>query len=314
MVATLLASSLAVTAKRPVVVAYVPNWIDLTSFAQTIDYDKVTHLNVAFENPVDADGNMSFKESDRDLIEAGHRHGVKVLVSMGGGGAPSDKELSDRFTDLLGEAKREGFAKKLAEYVVAHKFDGLDVDLEGPNIDANYGAFIDVLAREMKKRRKLLTAAVSKGYGGDRVPESALKQFDLTNIMAYDGTGTWAPDRPGQHSSMEMAMESADYWIGRGLDRGKAVLGVPFYGYGFGEAFRTYGYTYAEILGQYPGAEALDQIGNTIWYNGIPTIQAKANYVREQRLAGVMIWSLDGDVKDERSLLTALDSALRRKP
>jgi hypothetical protein len=92
------------------------------------------------------------------------------------------------------------------------------------------------------------------------------------------------------------------------------VLGVPFYGYGFGDAFRRRTYDYSEILSLYPGAEASDQVGSTIWYNGIPTIRAKAAYVKDQGLAGVMIWSLDNDVKGERSLLTAIYEALHAPP
>ncbi len=36
---------------QPKVVAYVPNWIDLESFSETIDFAKLTHINIAFENP-----------------------------------------------------------------------------------------------------------------------------------------------------------------------------------------------------------------------------------------------------------------------
>ena len=36
---------------RELVVAYVPNWVDLDSFSDAIDYSKITHINIAFENP-----------------------------------------------------------------------------------------------------------------------------------------------------------------------------------------------------------------------------------------------------------------------
>jgi len=62
------------------------------------------------------------------------------------------------------------------------------------------------------------------------------------------------------------------------------------------------------------GAEYLDQVGKTIWYNGFPTIKAKTRYVVEQELGGVMIWSLDYDVKGEKSLLSAIDEAMNSKP
>jgi GH18 family chitinase len=61
---------------------------------------------------------------------------------------------------------------------------------------------------------------------------------------------------------------------------------------------------------QHPGAENLDQVGNTIWYNGIPTIREKAKHVLDEDLGGIMIWSLDTDGNGEKSLLTAIDSTL----
>lgn len=88
------------------------------------------------------------------------------------------------------------------------------------------------------------------------------------------------------------------------------MLGVPFYGYGFGRAFRNETYSYSEIVSKYPGAENADQAGNTIWYNGFPTIKAKTQYVLDEGLGGVMIWSLDNDAKGERALLSAIHRTL----
>ena len=296
------------------VVAYVPNWIDLRAFAETIDYAKLTHINIAFENPVNASGDLSFNDKDRVLTEKAHANKVKVLVSIGGGSASGDKVLKSRYSDLLGEDKRNAFAAKIADYVVTHDFDGLDVDIEGPSINGDYGAFIEAVAPVLKAKGRLLTAALSKGYGGPQVPDSAIGRFDFVNIMAYDGAGYWDPKAPGQHSSFEFAVSNVDYWLKRGLDKSRAVLGVPFYGYGFGEAFKKRDYPYSTIVSGYPGAEKVDQVGNTIWYNGIPTIQRKVEYVVSQGLGGVMIWSLDSDVKGERSLLSAIRGALKKQP
>jgi len=298
----------------PKVIAYVPNWGDLAALADTIDYAKVTHINLAFENPVDDQGNLSFDSKDTTLVAKAHAHHVRVLISIGGGGAAEDKTLLARYAGLLTDAKRAGFVAGIAGYVGRHGFDGLDVDLEGPAIGKDYGAFVHDLARALKPRGKMLTAALSQGYGGDQVPASVFQDLDFVNIMAYDGTGFWNPKVPGQHSSLDFARSSVAYWLGRGLPKSKAVLGVPFYGYGFGEAFRRWGYPYAEIVAAYPGAEDLDQTGKTIWYNGRPTIRAKAQYVRDQGLAGVMIWSLDSDAKGERSLLSVIDQTLQARP
>jgi GH18 family chitinase len=110
---------------------------------------------------------------------------------------------------------------------------------------------------------------------------------------------------------MEFARSNTRYWIERGLPKEKAVLGVPFYGYGFGAAFRKRDYPYSEIVKTHPGAETSDQVGDSIWYHGIPTIKSKAAYAKEPGLAGIMIWSLDYDVPGEKSLLTAIHEVLQ---
>jgi GH18 family chitinase len=310
----LLFLSPALHAETPKVVAYVPNWIDLPKFAETIDYSKVTHLNIAFENPTNDDGDLSFSKKNDALLTKAHEHKIPVLISIGGGAASGDKKLQARYFDLLTDAKRPAFVAKLAEYLDAHHFDGLDVDIEGPSINKDYGAFIRDLAQALKPKGKLLTAALSKGYGGKSVPDDALAHFDFVNIMAYDGAGHWNPNAPGQHSSLDFAKDSVGYWLKRGLPKSKAVLGLPFYGYGFGKAFRKRDYPYSQIIATYPGAEKVDEIGETIWYNGIPTIQAKSQYVLDESLAGVMIWSLDLDVKGEKSLLSAIHQTLSGQP
>jgi chitinase len=293
------------------IVAYVPNWVDLATFVDSIDYAKLTHINIAFENPVDDAGTLSFSSKNDVLIARAHEKRVKVLVSIGGGAASSNKPLVARYFDLQTDAKRAGFVAKLVDYVTEHNFDGLDVDIEGPSIGKDYGAFIQDLSKALKAKDKLITAALSKGYGGDHVPDSVFKAFDFVNIMAYDGTGPWDPKSAGPHSSIEFAKDNVKYWLDRGLPKSKAVLGVPFYGYGSGESFRKRDYPYNTLLDQYPEAAAQDEVGKTIWHNSLPTMRAKAKYVVDEGLAGMMIWSLDYDVKGKNSLLSAMFETLQ---
>lgn len=298
---------------QKLIVGYMPNWLTDATVLDKVDFSKLTHVNVAFENPVDDEGNLSFNPMDQKILDLARKNGVKCLISIGGGGAPDDKDMVARFFALESDAKRPGFVAKLTDYVVAHGFDGLDVDIEGPMIGDDYGKLIVDLAKSLHAKGKLLSAAVSQGYGGDHVSSSCLPEFDFVNVMAYDGTGPWDPNHGGPHSSFEMAKQNLDYFCGRGLPKAKAVLGVPFYGYGFGKDFTSGGYSFADILTKYPGSEKVDQIGETIYYNGIPTIKAKAQYILDQGYGGIMIWSLDQDAFGEDSLLAAIASVLRAK-
>jgi GH18 family chitinase len=290
------------------VIAYIPNWIDLNAFSSTIQYSKLTHINIAFENP-DANGYLTFNSGSNAIINTAHANNIKVFVSLGGGSVSEGGAIRDNYFNLITPANRTAFIQKIYDYVVAHNFDGVDVDLEGPAINGDYGGFVIALANKLHANGKLISAALSEGYGGANVPSSTFAAYDWINIMAYDATGPWAPGNPGQHSPYSMAVNQFNYWTGRGLPASKAVIGLPFYGYGFG-ASANQGISYANIVAQYPGAENLDQVGNTIYYNGIPTIKQKTTFAI-QNAAGVMIWELSQDATGAKSLLTAVDQVVK---
>lgn len=289
------------------VIAYVPNWIDLNAFSSTIQYSKLTHVNIAFENP-DANGYLTFNSGSNTIINAAHAQNVKVFVSLGGGSVSEGGSIRDNYFNLITPGNRTAFIQKIYDYVVAHNFDGVDMDLEGPAINGDYGGFVIALAAKLHANGKLISAALSEGYGGANVPSSTFAAFDWINIMAYDATGPWAPGSPGQHSPYSMAVNQFNYWTGRGLPASKAIIGLPFYGYGFG-ASANQGISYANIVAQYPGSENVDQVGNTIYYNGIPTIKAKTTFAI-QNAGGVMIWELSQDATGSKSLLTAVNQVI----
>ncbi|MBS0000466.1 MAG: hypothetical protein KFF73_15910 [Cyclobacteriaceae bacterium] len=119
---------------------------------------------------------------------------------------------------------------------------------------------------------------------------------------------------PGPHSSFEDAIGSGSsqtstglaYWINyRKWPESKFLLGVPFYGRDFDDR-QGAGISYADILEMYPEAWAYDQAAN-IYYNGMPTMSRKAQYIVDQRFSGIMIWELAQDhPTDSLSLLNAI--------
>jgi chitinase len=289
------------------IVGYVPNWINLNTFANGFDYTKVTHLNIAFKNP-DANGVLPIMSaSEKNLLNKAHQAGVKVLISIAGATASNNVTIRDNYFQLISPAKRSDFAAALKKYLIEEELDGIDVDLEGPAINGDYGAFIQVLSDSLRPVGKLVTAALSDGYGGANVPSSTFSYFDWINIMAYDASGpTWGT--PGQHSSYEFAEQSIAVWVNRGLPKAKAILGVPFYGYRFGGAVDYNSYTFAYIANNFPTNIYDDEAGNTIYYNGINTIVDKT-YLARSDAGGIMIWELSQDATGNNSLLSHIHSA-----
>lgn len=287
------------------IIGYVPNWIDVTAFADTLDYSEVTHLNFAFQNP-DSEGNLVEDNTGLNaLVANAHENNVKVLISIGGGSA-ADGTVKDNYQNLIStSAKRAGFIHNIMLYVKQFELDGVDIDEEGPAINSDYGAFIKQLSDSLKPAGKYLSCAV--GWGSENINNATLPLFDWVNIMAYDLTGTWDPSNPGQHSPYWYAVSTISDWLGRGVKKEDLVLGVPFYGYGFGPDSGDY--AYKDIIAMYPDAYTDDVAGDSIYYNGTVTIWKKTRLALEE-VSGIMIWELSNDVTGDKSLLKVIASTV----
>lgn len=271
--------------------------------------NNITHLNIAFINP-DAKGIFKQDYAIDTLIKKAHAKNVKVLASIAGG------EPHPYYAFLLQDANRGMFINNLISLVERYQLDGIDVDIEGSDIDENYEKFVSELAAALKPINKLLTAAIATAYK-DQLPDKALKQFDFVSIMSYDRTGPWEPKEPGDHSPYSMAVEDLDYWHNvRNLPKEKLILGLPFYGYGFGPVDSpVVSMDYKQITELYPGNNSSDTLkmpGDIIMYfNNIPAIKKKTE-LAIKNAGGVMIWQLLGDAEGKLSLLNTIYTVVHK--
>ena len=264
--------------------------------------NKITHLNIAFINP-DTSGNFNQELAIDTLIKKAHDKKVKVLASIGGGGP------HEYYKNLLQDENRKTFINNLIFLINRYGLDGIDVDLEGSDIDSNYQKFVVELADALKPLHKLITAAIATVYK-DQLPDAALQKFDFVDVMSYDQTGPWSPGRPGNHSPYQMAVDDLNYWhYERSIPKEKLVLGLPFYGYGFGEKDSpVVSMNYKQIITLYPNqvSDTLNMPGNVaMYFNSLTTIENKTRLAL-QNAGGVMIWQLLGDTNDDSSLLNAI--------
>lgn len=257
-----------------------------------IPYDKLTHINYSFLTP-NEDGTFNHIVNGwklKKIVETGHANGVQVLISVGGWGWDA------QFEEMAANPEsRSAFVQNLKTFVDEYQLDGVDMDWEYPDpgpSSQNFLALITELRAAIPD--KLLTTAVV-AYGdeyGMGVPSESFGLFDFINIMTYAGS---------DHGTMEQFDKGLDYWSGRGLEKEKIVLGVPFYS-------EPGGVSFAKLTQNDPNAARLDSfdyIGTVQSYNGIPTIQAKTE-IALQEAGGIMFWALDHDAQGELSLVDAI--------
>ena len=272
------------------VVGYMPSWAGNISQVQ---FTKLTHVIYAFVLPTNSGGLTSIDGGRlSSLASAAHANGVKVSIAVGGWNDGNDSAFEAMAAN---SGSRTTFVNNIVGVVNQYGLDGVDIDWEYPENGAsssNYAALMQQLSTTLHNQGKLLSSAVVSD-GGSSIPASVFGYVDFLNLMAYDGGGS-------NHSPYALAQTSLNYWIGRGLPKAKAILGVPFYG-------REPYTSYADILagGGSPNSDTWNGIG----YNGIPTIKSKTTLALNQG-GGIMIWELSQDAVGANSLLSAIYSQL----
>jgi chitinase len=312
------AASSACAADRPVMVGYFPAFKGLARIAAT-PIAHYTHINIAFANPDPsgvlvrggtmtcmsggAAGNVTVAEL-RDAATRLRAKGAKVLLSVAGGVIPP---CSGDWAALLASDRRETVKRELLGIVDAAGLDGIDIDIEGALLTAidragNYTPLIAALSEGLRAKGKLLTVATAS-YEGGMIPISSIRYFDLVMPMSYDAIGpTWG--QPGsEHSTEAQAERDIALWLARGVRRERLVLGVPYYGYGFGK--HAPGGDFRSLLAVH-GEAVLDAdlIGGAcagcdyITFNSPGTLRRKAALAKA-RAGGVMVWEITQDTADQ---------------
>jgi len=332
----LLAASLglspATAGARPVVIGYLPTFKgSLSALLDKVDLGKLTQIDIAFINPA-SDGAVVRNgalacavttqagpppslDDLRAVVTRAHAAGVRVVASLGGAVIPA---CTGDWKTLLDPALRPTVEANLLKFVHDLDLDGLDIDLEWDvltRIDqaGDYVPFARELSYALHAKGRILSCATASEPGG-MVPKASLPAFDYIGIMSYDRIGLNWGTSGDEHASLDMTRHDLAVWQTQGARKNQMVLGLPFYGYGFGAM--TGHKTYADLIAAY-GESAADRdvIGTRcagcdyITYNGRPTIRAKVAMARKAA-AGVMIWDLTGDAPTPDSLLDVVAQSL----
>jgi len=287
-------------------VGYLANWnASYATYAQTLNFNKMTHLNLAFGVPPTCNGtctsssDMTFSLGQSNsaivaLVSAAHAAGVKVLVSIGGGGG--DQQIIQFYEAGLSSQ----LIASLNSFVATNNLDGVDLDIESPNsMETEYEVFAADLISTFHPQNKLVTAAVAQYLqDSDNVSTATLESFDFLNVMTY--------------SNLSDAQSDTSYFASLGVPKSNIVLGVPFFGQNSDDSIEE---SYSTILAAYPGAASENQVsggsldgGTTLYYVGDATMADETQL--GVQYGGVMIWELSQDAAPPSSLLTVIQNNL----
>ena len=290
------------------VVGYFPTW--RFTLTDKVDFCKLTHVNIAFGNPM-VDGTIQLSNPSaisnlEQVISTAklQNSSIQFYISLAGG-VLSDQVANTWKSFLASSQDRPKLIDKIIEFVLENKLDGVDVDLEWSHVTQGYSNFVIELKKELSIHGKGMTAAFPSETKFSQISDQALAVFDFINIMVYDYTGSWNPSKPGQHSSYNHAERGINYWKNIvGIAGEKLTLGVPFYGYNFLNSTTVESFTYGSMVASNTSNSERDQVGNK-YYNGRPTIASKVK-LAAQNLSGIMIWELGQDSFTEYSLLQTI--------
>jgi chitinase len=308
----------------------------------------------------DADGPGQLRGTFHQLQELKQIYPrLRVVISFGGWGA------SGAFSSAAEPAHLREFVRSCVNTFIQGNFapgihepgifDGIDIDWEypvsggvtpgKPEDTKNFTAMVAEFRRQMDAIHPGLLLSAALPAEPDLYRQFELKEIarylDDLAIMAYDMHWDTEPVT-NLHSALfhDAADPSkpprSDYYgdfavqdfVRAGVPRDKIVLGVPFYGKGWGGvpvanhglyqpatgpskmpgAYRNLKTLPASADRQYYAQPATCSIwheGNFWSYDCPAAMRAKRDYIKDQHLAGVMFWELSQDTVDDE-LLRAL--------
>lgn len=295
---------------------------NITYPAAAIQYEYLTNIIHAFIE-VNNDGTLNpgaeYWAPYPDLVNTAHKNGVKISIAVGGYGYDA------QFRAMASSSTaRQAFATNLAKFCKQYGYDGADLDWEYPKSTdaANYVAMVTAIRQAFTSEGiSLLSAALPSQDWNNGYSISELKdKLDWFGIMTYDIGGTWektvyhtSPLYPSPQNSGSVD-NSATYYINKGIPKEKLLTGMAFYGYKYTATGMYQSHTAGEGSSiTYVDAEILRNSGtwdyfwdNTakvpylqnkartqvVSYDDTASIRLKADYIKNSKLGGTIIWEL----------------------
>ena len=260
-----------------------------------VDYSGLTHLNYGFA--VVKNGVVTMHDTDKapglikDLDKRTEAANVAHMISVGGWNN-SQEGVFENATAT--DAGLEKLANSMVSYMAQWNFDGLDIDWEYPDTEAEKAQFTKLIqslrskldAQGLKDDKYYqLSAAVTTNHNNIQYinPAVTAPLLDSVNVMAYDIHGAFDPltghnaplyeNSHDEDKDLNVADTMNAYVETWQVPKAKLMMGIPYYGRGWGHVPGT------ELIPGLPGMfntgaatvkgawdDAKDFTGTNPWY------------------------------------------------
>ncbi|QKN80477.1 glycosyl hydrolase family 18 protein [Scandinavium goeteborgense] len=247
-------------AEQRKVIGYFPEWgvYEAHDFftPDKVDYTGLSHLNYGFA--VVKDGVVTMHDTDKapglikDLEKRTDAANVAHMISVGGWNN-SQEGVFEAATAT--DAGLEKLANSMVSYMAQWHFDGLDIDWEYPDNEAEKAQFTKLIqslrtkldAQGLKDDKYYqLSAAVTTNHNNIQYinPEVTAPLLDSVNVMAYDIHGAFDPltghnaplyeNSHDEDKDLNVADTMNAYVNTWKVPKAKLMMGIPYYGRGWG--------------------------------------------------------------------------------
>jgi chitinase len=284
----------------------------------------------------------------RSVASRAERENVIPILFVGGATG------RDEWKSASSAKNRKKFAAALVATADELGYKGIDLDWE-PLFESDLPDLMALATEIKKRDSSLIltlpVAYVNRGLTASPEFGTVEKLFDQVNIMTYDMAGTWSGWNTWHHSALSGAEPTTPSSIetsvaayrAAGVPQEKLGIGIPQYGYCWtgpqkpGDPVPTDNrprtLTYNAILKDYYTSRArqYDQraespyltfkrpkgIGDCTFISYVDprAARARAQYVRDQGLGGVIIWAAgqahSARTRDEHPIVSAIAQTIR---
>lgn len=255
------------------IIGYFPEWGVYDAHnnftPDKIDYSTLTEINYGFA--VVKNGEVTMHDTEKgpglikELNERTEAAGVRHIISVGGWNNSEEGVFEAATATQEGTEK---LASSMVAYMLKWDFDGIDIDWEYPDTDAEKESFTNLvqlvrakLDDEGKKDDKYysLSAAVTTNHNKIEFinPAVTTPLLDTVNVMAYDIHGAFDPvtghnaplnaNSKDEDQLLNVAATMTEYVNTWNVPKSKLLMGIPYYGRGWGDVEPT------EIVKGLPG-------------------------------------------------------------